>query len=42
MPLVDLESALGLPVFDSDAFFAQAGLGEPDEAYVPSQMYPQW
>jgi len=42
MPLADLEARLGIPVYDSDAFFAEAGLGDPDEAYVPTQMYPQW
>lgn len=38
----DLESELGVPVYDSESFFAEAGLGDPAEAYVPSQMYPQW
>jgi putative radical SAM enzyme (TIGR03279 family) len=42
MSLAELERELGLPVYDSEAFFAEAGLGDPDEAYVPAQMYPQW
>lgn len=42
MPLADLERELGMPVYDSDAFFAEAGLGDPEEAYVPTQQYPQW
>lgn len=42
MALDELERELGMPVYDGDAFFAQAGLGATDDAYVPSQMYPQW
>ncbi len=42
MSVAELEAELGIPVHDSDAFFAEAGLGDPDEAYVPAQMYPQW
>lgn len=42
MALTELEAELGIPVYDSDMFSAQAGLGDPDEAYVPTQMYPQW
>lgn len=38
----DLERELGMPVYDSESFFAEAGLGDPAETYVPSQMYPQW
>ncbi len=40
--LSDLERELGVPILDSDEFFARAGLGDADGAYVPSQMYPQW
>jgi putative radical SAM enzyme (TIGR03279 family) len=42
MPLADLERELGVPVYDSETFFEDAGLGAPDGAYVPTQMYPQW
>ena len=42
MSAADLERELGLPIYDSEAFFAEAGLGDPDESYVPAQMYPQW
>lgn len=38
----DLERDLGMPVYDSDSFLAEAGLGDAAEEYVPSQMYPQW
>ncbi len=42
MSHADLERELGMRVYDSDEFFAEAGLGDRDEGYVPSQMYPQW
>jgi putative radical SAM enzyme (TIGR03279 family) len=42
MPIGDLERELGIPVYDSDTYLAEAGLGDPGEAYVPHQMYPQW
>lgn len=42
MSFEELERELGIPVYDSESFFAEAGLGDPDEAYVPAQAYPQW
>jgi NifB/MoaA-like Fe-S oxidoreductase len=42
MSHADLERELGIPVYDSESFFEEAGLGDPAETYVPSQMYPQW
>jgi putative radical SAM enzyme (TIGR03279 family) len=38
----DLERELGVPVYDSDAFLAEAGLADPEEAYAPPrETYPQ-
>jgi putative radical SAM enzyme (TIGR03279 family) len=38
----DLERELGIPVYDSDTFLAEAGLADADEAYAPPrESYPQ-
>jgi hypothetical protein len=42
MSFDELERELGIPVYESERFMAEAGLGDPDEAYTPSQAYPQW
>jgi putative radical SAM enzyme (TIGR03279 family) len=42
MSFEDLEREIGVPVYDSEEFLAEAGLGHPEDEYVPAQMYPQW